>query len=95
MHRYSSTRLVHILIKLSTNYLFKPALVATLKKIINEAWKNETLDTAKLAKYMRCLFQIAISENTELAEQLLDQVQSHAEEALEVYFTFPPRTFFC
>ncbi|RKF63583.1 Sporulation-specific protein 22 [Erysiphe neolycopersici] len=65
------------------------ALVATLKKIINEAWKSETLDTAKLAKYMRCLFQIAISENTELAEQLLDQVQSHAEEALETDQKYP------
>ncbi|POS85724.1 hypothetical protein EPUL_000909 [Erysiphe pulchra] len=65
------------------------ALVATLKKIINEAWKSETLDTAKLAKYMRCLFQITISENTELAEQLLDQVQSHAEEALETDQKYP------
>ncbi|KHJ34534.1 putative tpr-like protein [Erysiphe necator] len=65
------------------------ALVAILKKIINEAWKAETLDTAKLAKYMRCLFQIAISENAELAEELLNQVQIHAEEALETDQKYP------
>ncbi|RKF74152.1 Sporulation-specific protein 22 [Golovinomyces cichoracearum] len=64
-------------------------LIDTLKKIINEAWKTEILDTAKLAKYMRCLFQIAISENTVLAEQLLDQVHSHAEEAFETDQRYP------
>lgn len=55
-----------------------------MKKIINESWGLETLDFARLAKYMRCLFQIAISDNVEIAEQLLDQVSSHAEEAAEV-----------
>jgi hypothetical protein len=55
-----------------------------MKKIINEAWSLETLDFTKLAKYMRCLFQIAISDNVEIAEALLDQVHSHAEEAAEV-----------
>jgi hypothetical protein len=42
-----------------------------MKKIINEAWSLETLDFTKLAKYMRCLFQIAISDNVEIAEELL------------------------
>jgi hypothetical protein len=55
-----------------------------MKKIINEAWSLETLDFAKLAKYMRCLFQIAISDNVEVAEELVDQVHNHAEEAAEV-----------
>ena len=55
-----------------------------MKKIINEAWSLETLDFTKLAKYMRCLFQITISDNVEIAEALLDQVHSHAEEAAEV-----------
>lgn len=58
--------------------------IATLKKIINEAWGLESLDITKLAKYMRCLFQIAVSDNPGIAEQLLDQVHNHAEEASEV-----------
>jgi hypothetical protein len=35
---------------------------------------------------MRCLFQVAISDNVEIAEQLLDQVQKHASEAQDVSF---------
>lgn len=63
--------------------------ITTLKKIINEAWGLESLDTTKLAKYMRCLFQIAISDNPTIAEQLLDQVHNHAKEAAEVsIYTF-------
>jgi hypothetical protein len=55
-----------------------------MKKIINEAWGLEELDFVRLAKYMRCLFQVAISDNSEIAEQLLDQVHEHAEQASEV-----------
>lgn len=61
-------------------------LVSTLKKIINAAWGMESLDTVKLAKYMRCLFQITISSDLGIAEQLLDQVCGYAEEASEVRF---------
>ncbi|TVY81885.1 Sporulation-specific protein [Lachnellula suecica] len=64
-------------------------LVNTLKKIINEAWSLETLDSTMLAKYMRCLFQVAISDNVEIAEQLLDQVRAHAEEAHETDQPYP------
>ncbi len=55
-----------------------------MKKIINAAWELETLDISKLAKYMRCLFQVAISDNSDIAELLLDQVHCHAREAAEV-----------
>jgi len=55
-----------------------------MKKIINEAWNLEELDSTRLAKYMRCLFQIALADNTDVAEQLLDQVQDHTEQAAEV-----------
>jgi len=44
------------------------------------------MDSTLLAKYMRCLFQIAISDDIEIAEQLLDQVQKHAFEAQDVIF---------
>ncbi|TVY43916.1 Sporulation-specific protein [Lachnellula subtilissima] len=56
-------------------------LVSTLKNIINQAWCLESMDGTMLARYMRCLFQVALSDNVEIAEQLLDQVQQHADEA--------------
>lgn len=59
-------------------------LITNLKKIINEAWSLESFDSAKLAKYMRCLFQVALSDSPNIAEQLLDQVHSIAEEASRV-----------
>ncbi len=63
-------------------------LIATLKKIINAASDFPTFDSVSLAKYMRCLFQIAIPSHPIVAEQLIDRVQSHVEEALEVSFPF-------
>ncbi len=65
-----------------------PVLINTLKKIINEAWGLESLNITKLAKYMRCLFQITISDNSVIAEQLLDQIHNHAEQAAEVWYPF-------
>ena len=59
-------------------------LVTTLKKIVNEAWGLDSLDSTKLAKYMRCLFQVALSDSPGTAEQLLSQICSLAQEAAEV-----------
>jgi hypothetical protein len=59
-------------------------LVSILKKIINAAWGLDTMDIPKLAKYMRCLFQVAMLDNMEVAEQLLDKAHEQAEEAAEV-----------
>lgn len=36
---------------------------------------------------MRCLFQIALSDNAEIAEQLLDQIRDLAEESKDVRLT--------
>jgi hypothetical protein len=58
--------------------------VTTLKKIINQAWTLESLDSIKLTKYMRCLFQVALTDSPDVAEQLLEQVRSLAEETSEV-----------
>ena len=70
--------------------LKKPTVIVTiLGKIVSEAWKIENLNTSKLAKYMRCLFQIAIAENTEIAEELLDQVCRYAEEASKKNQKYP------
>ncbi|TVY49609.1 hypothetical protein LOCC1_G000373 [Lachnellula occidentalis] len=64
-------------------------LVSILKNIINQAWCLESMDGTMLAKYMRCLFQIALSDNIEIAEQLLDQVQQHAHEAQDTDQPYP------
>lgn len=76
----------YIITILGTNINPPQVLVTNLKKIINEAWSLESLDSSKLAKYMRCLFQVALSDSPHIAEQLLDQVQSMAEEASQVRF---------
>ncbi|TVY21229.1 hypothetical protein LARI1_G000647 [Lachnellula arida] len=64
-------------------------LVSTLKNIINQAWCLESMDGTMLARYMRCLFQVALSDNVEIAEQLLDQVQQHAHEAQDTDQPYP------
>ncbi|KAL2071470.1 hypothetical protein VTL71DRAFT_12705 [Oculimacula yallundae] len=64
-------------------------LVQTIKKIINQMWGMEQLDTAKLAKYVRCLIHITISDSTEIAAELLDQACEYAREASESEQPFP------
>ena len=59
-------------------------LITILKKIANESWSLDSLDITKLAKYMRCLFQVALSDNPLVAEQLLDQIYYVAEESSKV-----------
>lgn len=59
-------------------------IVVNMKKIINAAWSLGEVDSIRLAKYMRCLFQIALADHEEVAEELLDQVQEHAIQAAEV-----------
>ncbi len=70
-------------------------LVTTLKKVVNEAWGLDTMDVPKLAKYMRCLFQVAMLDNMEVAEQLIDQVHEQAQEATEVSFPLLVVTNLC
>ena len=62
----------------------------TLKKILNQAWALDSFDSIKLAKYMRCLFQVALSENAYVAESLLDQIRHLAEEASGVSCQYYP-----
>lgn len=59
-------------------------LVNILKKVVNEAWGFDSLDSTRLAKYMRCLFQVAISDSPGTAEQLLGRICGLAQEAAEV-----------
>ncbi|KAH8811736.1 meiosis protein SPO22/ZIP4 like-domain-containing protein [Xylogone sp. PMI_703] len=64
-------------------------LIMTLKKIVNAAFSLDSFDAIKLAKYMRCLFQIALPETPAVAEQLLDQIHSLAEELSETPLPYP------
>jgi hypothetical protein len=63
--------------------LFK-VLIKTLKQIVNRAWDLESLDSTGLAKYMRCLFQVALTDLPEVAEGLLDQMCDLAADLSEV-----------
>ena len=63
----------------------------TLKKIVNRAWGLDVLDSIKLAKCMRCLFQVAISDSHDTATQLLAQIGDLAREASKV----PPSCPLC
>lgn len=58
--------------------------IITLKSIVNEVWEIDTLDTTKLSRYIRVLFQLSVNVNDPVAEELLDQVASLAHEAREV-----------
>ncbi|KAG9232181.1 meiosis protein SPO22/ZIP4 like-domain-containing protein [Amylocarpus encephaloides] len=65
-----------------------PILIRTLKQIINMA---SELDMAiiSLAKYTRCLFQIALANSPEVAESLLEQVASNSKEASGTDHPYP------
>jgi hypothetical protein len=58
--------------------------ILNLKRIVNAAWELEDLDTAKLSRYMRCLFQYALPHGNNVTENLLDQIYKLAQEASEV-----------
>lgn len=67
-------------------------VIATLKRIVNEAWGLEKFDIVKLSRYMRCLFRLAMNEGATIAEGLLVQICGLAQEAEEVRifpFHFP------
>lgn len=63
--------------------------MTTLKKIINEAWGLDSIDSIKLAKYMRCLFQVALADSPVIAAQILTQISNLAQEAAEVNLLLP------
>ncbi|PQE27929.1 hypothetical protein CJF30_00009126 [Rutstroemia sp. NJR-2017a BBW] len=64
-------------------------LVTTMKKIVNATWELEAFDSAKLSKYLRCLFHVAIVSNDVIAEELLDQVNVLARDAAETDLPYP------
>ena len=63
-------------------------IITTLQQIINATWHKESYSVEKLARWIRCLFTLALTSNVETAEQLLDQVESMVEEARKVRKAF-------
>ena len=49
------------------------------QQIVNIGWRLEDIDTVKLARWVRCLFQLALTTKNEIAEFLLDQVSTLAQ----------------
>lgn len=62
-----------------------------IRCIINEIFEVEQFDCAKLAKYIRCVFQALLPSNDNASMVLLDQALQVAQEGREggVQFPFP------
>ncbi|KAG8414087.1 sporulation-specific protein 22 [Metarhizium acridum] len=66
-------------------------LTATLKTIINEIYRLEQFNAAKLCKYLRVILQITVSVNDTTALQIISQIIKVAHESREAS-TLLPRT---
>jgi len=49
-------------------------MIKTLQQIINATWNSDGNDIERLSRWIRCLFALALTYKSEIAEQLLDQV---------------------
>jgi hypothetical protein len=59
-------------------------MFATMGLIINEIFELEQFDSEKLAKYLRCVFQVTLPLEDSMALQLLDQAIEVAREGAQV-----------
>jgi len=55
-----------------------------MRLIVNEIFELENFDSARLVKYMRCIFQAVLPTDDGLALQLLDQALQLAREGAQV-----------
>ncbi|KAK7980960.1 hypothetical protein PG989_013417 [Apiospora arundinis] len=62
---------------------------STLRVLIDEIWNLEGFDIEKLAKYMRCLVQIALSSKTEISVKVVDDVCWYVKGAATTETPFP------
>jgi hypothetical protein len=60
---------------------------STLRVIINGIYTLENFDSAMLAKYMRCLFQVTLPLDTALALSLVDETLRIIKECRQVRST--------
>ena len=63
---------------------FYTVTIRTLQQIINITWTNGSYDIARLSRWIRCLFALALTTNGELADQLFDQFAKILEKARRV-----------
>ncbi|KAI9681495.1 MAG: hypothetical protein M1817_002779 [Caeruleum heppii] len=66
------------------------AYSSAVKKIINTTFQLEETRLQTFSRWVRCLFQISVSAELSVAEQLLDQVDSVLNVARETDDTYPP-----
>ena len=59
-------------------------MIATLQQIINLTWQHDSNNIDKLARWIRCLFTLALTSNVDTAEQLLGQAVNIAESSKQV-----------
>lgn len=62
----------------------------TLRQIINQIYEIESLDGTKLARYMRCLFQVTLPFEDELALGLADEYIDLIQDAKRNTIPLPP-----
>lgn len=62
------------------------------QQIVNKVYRPDSGDIDRLARWIRCLFSLALSSNAEMSENIVDQVISIAGSAKEVCLSVP-RTF--
>lgn len=64
---------------------YQPKVFGFIQKIINRSWRV-TMDLSNLARWMRCLFQIALSSDEQISLHVLDQATSIATRCKDVSF---------
>ncbi|KAI9795239.1 MAG: hypothetical protein M1835_006135 [Candelina submexicana] len=64
-------------------------MITTLQKIVNVIWRLEGNDMQKLARWIRCLFQIALPSDIKVAEHILDQMHNIAQDARSYNNPYP------
>ena len=55
-------------------------MIVILQQIVNMSWRIDGIDMTRLARWVRCLFQLALTSKAEIAEFLIDQVCALAED---------------
>ncbi|KAL8904603.1 MAG: hypothetical protein Q9207_003158 [Kuettlingeria erythrocarpa] len=60
-----------------------------VEQIVNKVWQPGNGDVDRLARWIRCLFSLALSSSVEMAENIVDQVISIAESAKEKPASYP------
>jgi len=63
-------------------------MIIILQQIVNLSWRVDGIDMTRLARWVRCLFQLALTSRAEIAEFLLDQVCALAKDDKTVCIHF-------